>query len=185
MRYFVGLGSNIEPRRNFPLMLRALLSISPAVHIGRVVQTDPVGVVGAPFLNAAAAITTDLSPGELKAFLNTVEARLGRDRADPGSKTRSRTADLDIIFPLAPGVVSVPPDLLPREPYVRPMLLELLDALGVTAGAQPAVLASGAPLSLDGLPFGEVPRTFTSAGGRLTAADLAPARTAPAHAGRL
>lgn len=184
MRYFVGLGSNIEPRRNVPLMLRALLSISPAVHIGRVVQTDPVGVVGAPFLNAAAAISTSLTPQELKAFFNSTEARLGRDRSDPGSKLRSRTADLDIILALAPGAAGVAPELLPREPYVLPLLLELLDALGVAAPEPPA-LPPGVPLSLDGLPFGEAPRSFTLAGGRLAGAALAPASPAPAHAAQL
>ncbi len=175
MRYFIGLGSNIEPRQNFPLMLRALLQIAPTVHIGRVVQTEPVGVVGAPFLNAVAALRADLAPGELKARFDTIEADLGRDRADPASKTRSRPADLDILFSLEPAAVSVPAALLPREPYVLPMLLELLALLGVAAEAEPPALAPGVRLSLNDLPFGEAPRTFVCTAGQIAAADLSPA----------
>lgn len=184
MRYFVSLGSNIEPRTNLPLMLRALLQISPTVQVSSVIQTDPVGVAGAPFLNAAAAISAQLSPAELKALLNAVEASLGRDRAAPSSKTRSRPADLDILFPLDPAAASVAPELLPPEPYVRPMLLELLEALGVDAGAEPVPLAPGVRLSLGGLSFGASPRTLSLRGGRLSAADLIPARILPARAGQ-
>jgi 2-amino-4-hydroxy-6-hydroxymethyldihydropteridine diphosphokinase len=166
VRYFVGLGSNIEPRSNIPLMLRALLQLSPTVHVSRVVETVPVGMDGAPFLNAAAALTVDLSPAELKAHFNAVEAALGRNRADPASKTRSRTADLDILFALEPGAMGVPSALLPSEPYVRPTLLELLDALGVPARETAPALGPGVALSLDGLAFGATPRTFTRTGDR-------------------
>lgn len=173
MRYFVSLGSNIDPARNVPLMLQALLQLSPSVAVSRVVQTVPVGVVGAPFLNAAAAIATWLSPEALKASLNAIEAGLGRDRAAPDSKTQSRTADLDILFALDPQAGSVPAELLPPEPYILPTLLDLLAALGLSTPGQALELAPGAPLSLDGLPFGAAPRVFSRTSGRLTAVDLA------------
>jgi 2-amino-4-hydroxy-6-hydroxymethyldihydropteridine diphosphokinase len=177
LRYFISLGSNIEPHRNVPLMLQALLQIAPTVHIGRVVQTDPVGVVGAPFLNSVAAIGADLAPGELKSFFDTIEASLGRDRSDPAKKTKSRPADLDILFPLEPTALRVGAALLPREPYVLPMLLELLELLGVAAEAGPPALAPGVPLSLQGLAFGEAPRTFVCTSAGITAADLVSAPT--------
>lgn len=172
MRYFVGLGSNIEPHKHVPLMLRALLQLAPTVYVSRVVETAPVGVAGAPFLNAAAALDADLSPDELKALFNAVEAALGRDRAAPASKTRSRTADLDVLFALEPGAMRVPPALLPAEPYVRPMLLDLLAALGLAAPDATPALAPGVALSLDGLGFGAAPRIFTRAGDVVAACDL-------------
>lgn len=168
MRFFIGLGSNIEPGRNFPLMLRALLRVAPAVHISRVVQTEPVGVAGARFLNAAAAFEAAMTQAELKAYFNAVEAALGRDRADPASKSSSRTADLDILFALEATTTRVPAELLPSEPYVRPLLLELLAALGLTATAEPLALAPGVALQFDELAFGKAPCTFTSTGDRVT-----------------
>lgn len=185
MWYFVGLGSNIEPRRHLPLMLQALLQISPILHVGRVQQTDPVDVVGEPFLNVPAAITTDLAPQDLKALFNAVEASLGRNRADPASKVTSRTADLDILFRLAEGAVSVPPELLPEEPYMRPMLLELLGAVGVTTAAEPPALAPGVSLRLDEIDFGEEPLLLSISGGRIRRTALATHTPASARAGQL
>lgn len=167
MRYFVGLGSNIEPRKHLTLMLRALLAISPTVQVGRVLQTEPVGVVGEPFLNVPVAITTRHAPVELKALFDSIEASLGRDRSAPDRKTRSRTADLDILFWLDEDATSAPAQLLPAEPYMRPMVIELLDAVGVQADVESPELAPGVPLSLDGLIFGEHPVTLRAAGDRV------------------
>jgi 2-amino-4-hydroxy-6-hydroxymethyldihydropteridine diphosphokinase len=160
MRYFLGLGSNIHPQANLPAMLRALFDLAPALHVGRVLQTAPVGVAGEPFLNVPVALACDLAPQELKQFCNQLEARLGRDRSDPQSKTKSRTADLDILFWLAPDAAQVPAELLPPEPYMRPMLLELLGYLGLRSPAEPPALAPGVPLQLDGRAFGVAPLTL-------------------------
>ncbi|MBX0331463.1 2-amino-4-hydroxy-6-hydroxymethyldihydropteridine diphosphokinase [Oscillochloris sp. ZM17-4] len=170
MRYFIGIGSNIAPRQHVPLMLRALLQIAPALHVGRIVETVPVGVIGEPFLNAAACLSTDLTPQELKAQFNAIEARLGRDRAAADSKTKSRTADLDLLLWLGDDARQAPTDLLPHESYMRPMLLELLGYVGVTTAAEPLPLPPGLPLPLDALTVGLAPLTLTLVGGRILAA---------------
>jgi 2-amino-4-hydroxy-6-hydroxymethyldihydropteridine diphosphokinase len=167
MRYFVGLGSNIAPRQHIALMLRALLQLAPTLHVGRVVETAPVGVDGEPFLNAPVCLSSHLTPQALKAFFNATEARLGRDRADPDSKHKSRTADLDLLFGLEDGARDVPAQLLPSEPYMRPMLLELLGYLGLAIAAELPPLPVGLPLELDGLTIGAAPLTLTRADGRL------------------
>lgn len=159
-RYFLGLGSNIDPRRNLSLMLGALLELAPALHVGRVLETAPVGVVGAPFLNAPVCLTSDLSPEALKIWTNALEARLGRDRAAPGSKHKSRSADLDILFAVAGDTTRVPPALLPAEPYMRPMLLELLAYLGLATTAEEPALGPGVALDLGGVTVGERPTTI-------------------------
>lgn len=172
MRYFVGLGSNIAPRLHLPLMLRALLQLAPTLYVGRVLETPPIAVAGGPFLNVPVSLTSPLSPDELKLRLNTIEARLGRDRADPASKVKSRTADLDILFWLEDGADSVPPERLPEEPYMRPMLLELLAALDLATGLELPSLPPGVALSLDGLTIGEEPLMLTLVAGRPVTSSL-------------
>jgi 2-amino-4-hydroxy-6-hydroxymethyldihydropteridine diphosphokinase len=179
MRYFVGLGSNIAPRVHLPLMLRALLRLAPTLYVGRVLETAPVAVAGDPFLNVPVALESALSPPELKLRLNAVEAGLGRDRADPASKVKSRTADLDILFWIDDCAAGVPPELLPDEPYMRPMLLELLAALDLDAGVGPGPLPPGVALSLDGLSVGEEPAALALLDGRLAASSLALAPRGP------
>jgi 2-amino-4-hydroxy-6-hydroxymethyldihydropteridine diphosphokinase len=165
MRYFVGLGSNIAPDRHMVLMLRALLQLAPAIHVGRVVETAPVGVVGEPFLNAPVCLSSDMSPRELKACFNATEAALGRDRADPDSKRKSRTADIDLLFGLDDDARAAPVALLPPEPYMRPMLIELLGYLGVATAESPPPLPAGRRLELDGLTIGLAPLTLARAAG--------------------
>jgi 2-amino-4-hydroxy-6-hydroxymethyldihydropteridine diphosphokinase len=167
MRYFLGLGSNIAPRTHIPLMVAALAEISPRLHVGRVLETAPVGLVGEPFLNVPVSITSELAPQQLKAFCNGLEARLGRDRSDPASKVKSRTADLDILFWLDEAASSAEARLLPQEPYMRPMLLELLIYLGIAADAERPELPGGVTLTLGDLRFGAAPRTLELVEGRL------------------
>jgi 2-amino-4-hydroxy-6-hydroxymethyldihydropteridine diphosphokinase len=169
MRYFIGLGSNIAPRRHMAQMLRALLQVTPTIYVGRIVETAPVGVAGEPFLNAPVCLSSNLSPQALKAFFNATEARLGRDRADPNSKRKSRTADLDLLFGLEDGVRDVPAQLLPDEPYMRPMLLELLGYLGLATTAALPALPAGLSLGLDDLMIGAAPLRLTLETGRLVA----------------
>lgn len=160
MWYMLGLGSNLAPRHHLPLLLRALFQLSPTLHLGRVVQTDPVGVVGDPFLNLPVCLQSDLTPPQLKRCCNALEEALGRDRGAPDSKTRSRTADLDILFSLEPGAGRVSPACLPREPYMRPMVLELLAYLAVETGLTVPTLPPGVPLPLGDLTVGAAPQTI-------------------------
>jgi 2-amino-4-hydroxy-6-hydroxymethyldihydropteridine diphosphokinase len=48
-----------------------------------------------PFINAVAAVRTNLSPAALLATLHAVESSLGRERAEPNAP---RTLDLDILL---------------------------------------------------------------------------------------
>ncbi len=160
MRYFLGLGSNIAPHRNMPRMVQALLELAPTLHLGRIVATAPVGVVGDAFLNTVACIELDLPAADLKRVCNALETAFGRDRGAPGSKTKSRTADIDPLFGLAPNTRVVPSELLPSEPYTRPMLLELIAALGLTTSAETPELAPGVRLPFHDLKLGNAPVTI-------------------------
>ena len=84
-------------------MLRAALeqlAAEPGVSLvaaSSVRETDPVGPVDQPrFLNAAAALDTELSPRELLDRLLGIERRLGRTREGP--RFGPRTIDLDLLL---------------------------------------------------------------------------------------
>ena len=84
-------------------MLRAALEQLAAepgvslVAVSSVRETDPVGPVDQPrFLNAAAALDTELSPRELLDRLLGIERRLGRTREGP--RFGPRTIDLDLLL---------------------------------------------------------------------------------------
>jgi len=100
MRAYVGLGANLGDRS---AMLRAALEQLDAepgvrvVAVSTVRETEPVGYLDQPqFLNAAAAIDTDLPPRELLDRLLGIERRLGRTREGP--RFGPRTIDLDLLL---------------------------------------------------------------------------------------
>ncbi len=65
--------------------------------VSNVWETPPAGTRGPNFLNAAARIRTQLSPGILKSLvLRPIEAQMGRIRS--WNKYAPRTIDLDIII---------------------------------------------------------------------------------------
>ena len=99
-RAYVGLGANLSNRS---AMLRAALEQLDAepgvrvVAVSTVRETEPVGYLDQPqFLNAAAAIDTDLPPRELLDRLLGIERRLGRTREGP--RFGPRTIDLDLLL---------------------------------------------------------------------------------------
>jgi 2-amino-4-hydroxy-6-hydroxymethyldihydropteridine diphosphokinase len=99
-RAFVGLGANLGDRA---AMLRAALeqlAADPAIDVVAVSsfrETEPVGIADQPrFVNAAAAVDTDLPARELLGRLLAIEGRLGRTREGP--RFGPRTIDLDLLL---------------------------------------------------------------------------------------
>jgi 2-amino-4-hydroxy-6-hydroxymethyldihydropteridine diphosphokinase len=99
-RAYVGLGANLGDRE---AMLRSALEQlrdEPDVRVTAVstfLDTAPVGIVDQPrFLNAAAAVETDLGARGLLDRLLGIERRLGRTRAGP--RFGPRTIDLDLLL---------------------------------------------------------------------------------------
>ena len=163
--YFISLGSNINPKLNFSLMIDKLLTLSKEVVLSRVIETTAEGLESdQQFLNGVARIHTYLTPEQLKDLFNGIERDLGRDRDDPQSKVKDRVADLDILFKLSEMGCSAAADQLPSEPYVRPLLIELLNALGYHHGAETPEVPAGADLLWRNQPIGEMP--YILKGGR-------------------
>jgi 2-amino-4-hydroxy-6-hydroxymethyldihydropteridine diphosphokinase len=138
-RAYVGLGANLGDRA---AMLRAALeqlAAEPGIELVAVSafrETDPVGVADQPrFLNAAAAVETDLGPRVLLDRLLGIERRLGRTRAGP--RFGPRTIDLDLLL-YGDEQVDEPGLELPH-----PRLHERLFALEPLAELDPELVVPG------------------------------------------
>ena len=100
IRAYVGLGANLGDREATLRRALALLGAERGVEVVAVSalrETDPVGLVDQPrFLNAVAAVDTDLSARDLLDVLLGVERVLGRTRDGP--RYGPRTIDLDLLL---------------------------------------------------------------------------------------
>lgn len=93
---YLGIGSNIEPRRNIPAGIAALRDACASVRLSPLYLTAAVGFDGADFVNLVACVETERPPMGLKRFLQELETRHGRDRSLPGCC--DRTLDIDILL---------------------------------------------------------------------------------------
>src|SRR3990170_252915 len=100
MHAYVGLGGNIGDRGLYLQRALELLGAEPGIEVvavSSVRETDPVGYLEQPpFLNAACAVETSLSPAELLERLLAVERALGRERTGP--RFGPRVIDLDLLL---------------------------------------------------------------------------------------
>jgi len=131
LRAYVGLGSNLGDRG--AMLSRALELLGndadlELVATSTVRETEPVGLrEQPPFLNAAAAIETELSARLLLDRLLEIERRLGRVREGP--RFGPRTIDLDLLL-LGDQVVDEPGLCVPHPRIAeRRFVLEPLHEL--------------------------------------------------------
>jgi len=96
---YVGLGSNLGgPREQVLAALRELGALPGCTLVARssLYATTPVGPIEQPdYVNAVAALTTQLPPLDLLSALQGVEGAHGRRRE--GSRWGPRTLDLDLL----------------------------------------------------------------------------------------
>jgi 2-amino-4-hydroxy-6-hydroxymethyldihydropteridine diphosphokinase len=160
-RYFIGLGSNIDPEVHVPKMIAALLEISPVLYVSRVIETAPIGIEGeANFYNTAVSFVSELDTLDLKTRFNRIESALGRDHTDPDSKGKSRTADIDILFEMDAELDCAELDDLPVAPFIRPQTIELISYLGLDCHFPEYTVPAGIKLRLDDVEFGGQPETI-------------------------
>jgi 2-amino-4-hydroxy-6-hydroxymethyldihydropteridine diphosphokinase len=101
-RAYIGIGSNVGDRHaHLDLAKRELgaLPRTTLIKFSEVYETPPVGPVemGA-FLNAAAALETELDPHDLRRRLAEIEAKAGRTPLAQRQKWGPRTLDLDLLL---------------------------------------------------------------------------------------
>jgi len=92
----LSLGSNQQPEHYLRAAADALRQRFPGAHFSPVYRTPAVGFEGPDFLNAAAAIDSDLDPFALNDWLHALEDEIGRRRDVP--RFSSRTLDVDIVY---------------------------------------------------------------------------------------
>jgi 2-amino-4-hydroxy-6-hydroxymethyldihydropteridine diphosphokinase len=112
---YIGIGSNIgDAAANCRKAIELLAEAGRVVGVSSLYHTEPVGRHEQDdFINAVAALETDLSPGELLKVCQAIEDRLGRKR---GIRWGPRTADLDIL--LYGDLVSGQPELTIPHPQM-------------------------------------------------------------------
>lgn len=93
---YLGLGSNLNAEKNMASGIAELRARFGEIEISPIYRSQAVGFAGEDFLNAAARISTNISVGELKAWLTDLEDRHGRDRSQP--KFSDRSLDIDILL---------------------------------------------------------------------------------------
>ena len=98
-RFYVLVGSNIEPQENVKKGLDLVkecneveLEAVSSIHISKAVGMD-----GDDFFNLVLRCTTELDFKGVVSILKNIEASCGRTR-DPNNKFTPRTLDLDIII---------------------------------------------------------------------------------------
>ena len=148
-RAYVGLGSNLGDREHMIWGAVHMLAFNPDVDVVAVStlrETDPVGYLDQPpFLNAAAALETTLSPRALLELLLVVERELGRTRDGP--RFGPRTIDLDLLLygdetVDEPGL-TVPHPRLHERVFALEPLAELDPGLAVPGSGPLAALLTG------------------------------------------
>ena len=94
---YIGIGSNVGDREaNCRKSIELLAEAGRVTTISSLYRTEPVGYQEQEdFINAVAAVETDLEPAELLRVCRSIEDRLGRKR---GLRWGPRTADLDILL---------------------------------------------------------------------------------------
>jgi 2-amino-4-hydroxy-6-hydroxymethyldihydropteridine diphosphokinase len=126
-RAYVALGANLGDRARALGDAVAALRATPGVRVAAVSrnwETAPVGPPQPPYLNAAAALDTELDAFALLERLHEIERAAGRTRG--AERNLPRTLDLDLL--LFGGLVIDAPELVVPHPrmHERGFVLEPL-----------------------------------------------------------
>jgi 2-amino-4-hydroxy-6-hydroxymethyldihydropteridine diphosphokinase len=127
---YVGIGSNQGNARARVLSAFDELARLPDTHLAArssLYRSAPVDAPGQPdYVNAVAALDTELSPAQLLDALQDLERRHGRERPYPNAP---RTLDLDLLLygdtVLASPVLTLPHPRMHQRAFVLQPLLEL------------------------------------------------------------
>lgn len=158
--YLISLGSNEDPQTRIVTALSILVRRHGALVVSRVYSTEAAGdQVGGPrFLNLAAYLRSFLSPAQLKAELQRMEIRLGRQRSADG-RPLPVSIDLDILAgPLDQArVLGDDGRALDVPEFMQRPVHELLIALNASRAPVPLAPGPCCELDLNGWRIGQQP----------------------------
>lgn len=95
-RVYIGIGSNIEPRRHIRVGLRQLRRRFGSLTLSTVYANPPVGFHGADFLNLVVGFDTGLSVRAVLTQLHAIEAT--HRYCGEGRRFAPRALDLDLLL---------------------------------------------------------------------------------------
>ena len=125
MKYYLSLGSNIDPVNNLDLAIFELCNIFENTLSSSIHKTPAEGFDGEDFLNLVFCGSCSLSFDELNKKLKDIEDKAGRDRSAP--KFSSRTLDIDIVLQLSEDdEILFKSDEIAKYSFVSEPLSELL-----------------------------------------------------------
>jgi 2-amino-4-hydroxy-6-hydroxymethyldihydropteridine diphosphokinase len=134
---YIALGSNLpsqagSPRQTLDAAVLRLAELGHLTAQSSYYETAPVGFANQPtFLNAAAALETDLPPETLLDRLLQIERSFGRDRSH-GIPNGPRTLDLDLLLYddliLNTPTLQIPHPRLAQRAFVLVPLVEIAPA---------------------------------------------------------
>lgn len=95
-RVYLGLGSNIDAEKNLRLALCELRRRFGDLRISKTYRNAAVGFEGADFLNLAAELESDATPGDIHTQIEAIHEIVGRQRG--ADKYSSRPLDIDLLL---------------------------------------------------------------------------------------
>ena len=97
-KFYVLIGSNIDPHNNINLCLEKIAAHSDLeqIQLSSFYESEAFGMEGDNFINAVIYLKSKKNHKEILSLLKQIEHECGRVR-DPNNKFTDRTLDLDII----------------------------------------------------------------------------------------
>ena len=124
MKYYLSLGSNINPESNLELAISALNQILSETERSSIYKTQAEGFEGDDFLNLVLAGDSKLDFDSLNKELKTIENASGRKRDVP--KFSARTLDIDIVLQIDKDEIVFESDEIKKYLFVSEPLKELI-----------------------------------------------------------
>ncbi len=109
---YLGLGSNVEPKKNLQLGIGELQEQYGELEMSAVYQNAAVGFDGADFLNIVVGLRSDDAPRDIQREVGLIHDLAGRDRAS--DRFSSRPLDIDLLL-YDRLVDNCPPVRVPRN----------------------------------------------------------------------
>ncbi|BAP88646.1 2-amino-4-hydroxy-6-hydroxymethyldihydropteridine pyrophosphokinase [Burkholderiales bacterium GJ-E10] len=163
-RAYIGLGANQgDAVENLRTAIEAIRGIegTAVADVSPFYRSAPIDAEGPDFVNAVAAIDTDLDPYGLLLHLSDIEIMLGRKRstapAAPNARKEARRIDLDLLL-MESLIVRSDPLVLPHprmhlRAFVLTPLLDLAPGIQIPGqGPAAGLLAHLEPQEIERLP---------------------------------
>ena len=125
MKYYLSIGSNIEPVKNIIFSIKELKEILTDINISNTYVTPSIGFEGPEFLNLIISGNAELSLEQLNAMLKVIEDNAGRDRTL--KKFDSRTLDIDIVLAVEEGAIIYKSDEIKKYSFVNVPLHDIYE----------------------------------------------------------